>query len=175
MGLLMDMSGIPFAFCINPGNQNEQLPLKPLEQQIMKGFELSKFVVCTNAGLSSESNRKFNNQRAEKKVYALDPDTIAEEAKYDGFYAVCTNLDDDPAVIAKINHNRWEIEESFRIMKSEFKARSVYLHDDNRIEAHFLTCFISLLIYRLLEKKLDDKFTCDEIISTIRNMNVTTV
>lgn len=175
MGLFMDMSGIPLAFCINPGNQNEQLPLKPLEQQIMKGFELSKFVVCTNAGLSSESNRKFNNQRAEKKVYALDPDTIAEEAKYDGFYAVCTNLDDDPAVIAKINHNRWEIEESFRIMKSEFKARSVYLHDDNRIEAHFLTCFISLLIYRLLEKKLDDKFTCDEIISTIRNMNVTTV
>lgn len=60
---------------------------------------------------------------AEKKVYALDLDTIAEEAKYDGFYAVCTNLDDDPAVIAKINHNRWKIEESFRIMKSEFKAR----------------------------------------------------
>lgn len=110
-----------------------------------------------------------------KKVDALDLDTIAEEAKYDGFYAVCTNLDDDPAVIAKINHNRLEIEESFRIMKSEFKARQVYLHDDNRIEAHFLTCFISLLIYRLLEKKLDDKFTCDEIISTIRNMNVTTV
>lgn len=304
IGLFMDMSGIPLAFCITPGNQNEQLSLKPLEQQIMKDFELSKFVVCTDAGLSSESNRKFNNfgersfitaqsikklnnnlkewcleptgwsleghkkkydiskledtpenkkktfykekliegydeerdiqfnqtlivtyslkykeyqtnirarqiQRAEnainnkskiekigqndykrfiqkttvtddgaiakKKVYALDLDTIAEEAKYDGFYAVCTNLDDDPAVIAKINHNRWEIEESFRIMKSEFNARPVYLHDDNRIEAHFLTCFISLLIYRLLEKKLDDKFTCDEIISTIRNMNVTTV
>lgn len=270
MGLFMDMSGIPLAFCINPGNQNEQLSLKPLEQQIMKDFELSKFVVCTDAGLSSKSNRKFNNfgersfitaqsikklnnnlkewcldptgwsleghkkkydiskledtpenkkktfykekliegydeerdiefnqtlivtyslkykeyqtnirarqiQRAEKKVYALDLDTIAEEAKYDGFYAVCTNLDDDPAVIAKINHNRWEIEESFRIMKSEFKACPVYLHYDNRIEAHFLTCFISLLIYRLLEKKLDDKFTCDEIISTIRNMNVTTV
>ena len=61
MGLFMDMSGIPLAFCINPGNQNEQLSLKPLEQQIMKDFELSKFVVCTDAGLSSESNRKFNN------------------------------------------------------------------------------------------------------------------
>ena len=107
-------------------------------------------------------------------IYVFSND-FAEEAKYDEFYAVCTNFDDDPSVIAKINHNRWEIKESFRIMKSEFKARPVYLHDDNRIEAHFLTCFISLLIYRLLEKKLDDKFTCDEIISTIRNMNVTTV
>ena len=117
----------------------------------------------------------FELQHIYRSLDVLDHDTIAEEAKYDGFYAVCTNLDDDHAVIAKINHNRWEIEESFRIMKSEFKARSVYLHDDNRIEAHFLTCFISLLIYRLLEKKLDDKITCDEIISTIRNMNVTTV
>ena len=60
-------------------------------------------------------------------------------------------------------------------MKSEFKARPVYLHDDNRIEAHFLTCFISLLIYRLLEKKLDEKFTCDEIITTLKDMNLTSI
>lgn len=304
MGLFMDKSGIPLAFCINPGNKNEQLSLKPLEQQIMKDFELSKFIVCTDAGLSSEANRKFNNfgersfittqsikklnkelkewcleptgwslagskkkydistledtpankkktfykqkliegydeerdiefnqtlivtyslkykeyqtnirqnqvQRAEsainnkskiekigkndykrfiqkttvtddgeiadKKVYALNLDAIKEESRYDGFYAVCTNLDDDPEDIAKINHDRWEIEESFRIMKSEFKARPVYLHDDNRIEAHFLTCFISLLIYRLLEKKLDEKFTCDEIITTLKDMNLTSI
>ena len=254
MGLFMDKSGIPLAFCINKGNQNEQMSLKPLEQQIMRDFELSKFIICTDAGLSSDANRKFNNygersfittqsikrlkedlktwaldptgwylegsnkkfdiskledtpenrkklfykqqyiegwdeerdiafnqnlivtyslkyklyqqtirnhqvERAQKamekpsrlakrsqtdskrfisktsftddgviaenKVYHLNETAIKEEAKYDGFYAVCTNLDDDPWDIAKINHDRWEIEESFRIMKSEFSARPV--------------------------------------------------
>jgi len=301
MGLFMDKSGIPLAFCINPGNQNEQLSLKPLEQQIMRDFELSKFVVCTDAGLSSDANRKFNNygersfittqsikklkadlkdwcldpkgwelegskkkydiselentqenrkkifykqkliegydeerdiafdqtiivtyslkykeyqqtvrnrqiERARKLIekpssadkhsqndakrfikktpftsdgeiasnamYEIDEAAIAEEARYDGFYAVCTNLDDDPADIAKINHDRWEIEESFRIMKSEFEARPVYLQRDDRIEAHFLTCFMALMIYRILEKKLGDKYTCEEIIKTLREMNM---
>jgi transposase len=302
MGLFMDKSGIPLAFCINKGNQNEQLSLKPLEQQIMRDFELSRFVICTDAGLSSDANRRFNNygersfittqsvkklkgvlkswvldtkgwkldgsseeydisrledtpenekkvfykQRliegwdeerdiafdqnlivtyslkykryqksirdkqvdraqkalktpssmekhsqtdakrfikktsitgngeiADKKIYELNEAAIEEESKYDGFYAVCTNLDDDPAEIAKINHDRWEIEESFRIMKSEFNARPVYLQRDDRIEAHFLTCFISLLIYRILEKQLDEKYTCEEIIGTLREMNMT--
>lgn len=301
MGLFMDKSGIPLAFCINPGNQNEQLSLKPLEQQIMRDFELSKFIVCTDAGLSSDANRKFNNygersfittqsikklkaelkdwcldpkgwelegskkkydiseledtpenrkkifykqkliegydeerditfdqtiivtyslkykeyqqtirnrqiERAKKLIekpssadkrsqndakrfikktpftndgeiasramYELDETAIAEESRYDGFYAVCTNLDDDPADIAKINHDRWEIEESFRIMKSEFEARPVYLQRDDRIEAHFLTCFIALMIYRILEKKLGDKYTCEEIIRTLREMDM---
>lgn len=301
MGLFMDKSGIPLAFCINPGNQNEQLSLKPLEQQIMRDFELSKFIVCTDSGLSSDANRKFNNygersfittqsikklkadlkdwcltptdwelegskkkydiseledtpenrkkifykqkliegydeerditfdqtiivtyslkykeyqqtvrnrqiERAKKliekpssadkrsqndakrfikktpftndgeiasrAIYELDEAAIAEESRYDGFYAVCTNLDDDPADIAKINHDRWEIEESFRIMKSEFEARPVYLQRDDRIEAHFLTCFIALMIYRILEKKLGDKFTCEEIIKTLREMDM---
>jgi transposase len=301
MGLFMDKSGIPLAFCINSGNQNEQLSLKPLEQQIMRDFELSRFIVCTDAGLSSDANRKFNNygersfittqsikklkadlkdwcldpkgwelegskkkydiseldntpenrkkifykqkliegydeerditfdqtiivtyslkykeyqqtvrnrqiERAKKLIekpssadkrsqndakrfikktpftndgeianramYELDEAAIADEARYDGFYAVCTNLDDDPADIAKINHDRWEIEESFRIMKSEFEARPVYLQRDDRIEAHFLTCFIALMIYRILEKKLGDKFTCEEIIKTLREMDM---
>ena len=301
MGLFMDKSGIPLAFCINPGNQNEQLSLKPLEQQIMRDFELSKFIVCTDAGLSSEANRKFNNygersfittqsikklkaelkdwcldpkgwelegskkkydisklddtpenrkkifykqkliegydeerditfdqtiivtyslkykeyqqtvrnrqiERARKLIekpssadkrsqndakrfikktpftndgeianramYELDEAAIADEARYDGFYAVCTNLDDDPADIAKINHDRWEIEESFRIMKSEFEARPVYLQRDDRIEAHFLTCFIALMIYRILEKKLGDRYTCEEIIKTLRELDM---
>ena len=109
---------------------------------------------------------------AEKAAYELNINAIKEEAKYDGFYAVCTNLDDDPAEIARINHDRWEIEESFRIMKSEFDARPVYLHRDDRIKAHFLTCFISLMIYRILEKQLDSSFTCEEIINTLRKMNV---
>lgn len=301
MGLFMDKSGIPLAFCINPGNQNEQLSLKPLEQQIMRDFELSKFVVCTDAGLSSDANRKFNNygersfittqsikklnkelkdwcldpkgwelegstkrfdiskledspenrakifykqkliegydeerdisfdqtlivtyslkykeyqqtirslqierakrimekpssadrrsqndakrlikktpftsdgEIADNAIYELDEPAIAEESRYDGFYAVCTNLDDSPADIAKINHDRWEIEESFRIMKSEFEARPVYLQRDDRIEAHFLTCFIALMIYRVLEKKLNNKYTCEEIISTLRKMDM---
>ena len=301
MGLFMDKSGIPLAFCINPGNQNEQQSLKPLELQIMKDFELSKFVVCTDAGLSSEANRRFNNYgersfittqsikklKAEHKNWCLDPtgwelegshkkydirkieDTpenrnlifykqlfiegydedrdisfnqtlivtyslkykiyqetirnrqieraenylkhpssadrrsqtdakrfikktaytgegeiaqnamyeidnsiVAEEAKYDGFYAVCTNLDDDPADIAKINHDRWEIAESFRIMKSEFEARPVYLQRDDRIQTHFLTCFIALMIYRILEKQLNEKYTCENIIKTLREMNM---
>ena len=301
MGLFLDKSGIPLAFCINPGNTNEQTTLKPLEQQIMKDFELSKFIICTDAGLSSTANRKFNNygersfittqsiktlkaplkkwcldtkgwridgsdkeydiskieetpenerkifykqmliegydeerdisfdqtlivtyslqtkkyqryirQRqieraqkllnnpaqadrntqtdvkrfikktnitrdgeiAEKKVYELNEDAIKEEAQYDGFYAVCTNLDDDPSEIARINHDRWEIEEAFRIMKTEFEARPVYLQRDDRIEAHFLTCFIALMIYRILEKKLDNKYTCEEIIKTLREMDM---
>ena len=304
MGLFMDKSGIPLAFCINKGNRNEQLSLKPLEQQIMRDFELSKFIICTDAGLSSETNRKFNNygersfittqsikklkeelktwaldptgwslegseetfdiseledtpenrkklfykqqwiegwdeerdiafeqnliityslkyklyqqtlrnrqveralkamenpsalekhsqtdskrfitktsvtnngEIAENKVYQLNTEAIQEEAKYDGFYAVCTNLDDDPWDIAKINHDRWEIEESFRIMKSEFSARPVYLQRDDRIEAHFLTCFIALLIYRILEKQLGEKYTCEETIETLRKMNMVSV
>ena len=301
MGLFMDKSGIPLAFSINPGNQNEQLSLKPLELQIMKDFHLSKCIVCTDAGLSSEANRRFNNygersfittqslkklkpelrewcldptgwalehdkkkynistledtpenrkklfykqlliegydeereipfdqtlivtysmkymlyQRklrerqierarkylehpssadrrqqtdarrfikktlctgdgeiAEKAVYELNMDAISDEAQYDGFFAVCTNLDDDPADIARINHARWEIEESFRIMKSEFDARPVFLQRDDRIRAHFLTCFISLMIYRILEKQLQNKYTCGDIITTLRSMDV---
>ena len=269
MGLFMDKSGLPLAFCIHPGNQNEQVSLKPLEMQIMKDFELSRFVVCTDAGLSSDANRRFNNygersfittqsiknlksdlrewcldpkgwrtekngrlydiseledtsenrkklfykqmliegydrakkylkhprsadkrsqndakrfikktsvtgdgEIAGKTIYELNDEVIAAEARFDGFYAVCTNLDDDPSDIAKINHDRWEIEESFRIMKSEFEARPVYLQRDDRIEAHFLTCFISLMIYRILEKKLGEKYSCDELITTLREMTV---
>ena len=109
---------------------------------------------------------------AENKNYEIDDDVISEEEKYDGFYAVYTNLEDDASEIAKINHDRWEIEESFRIMKTEFKARPVYLQRDDRIKAHFLTCFISLLIYRILEKKLDDKYTCETLINTLSGMNM---
>ena len=92
---------------------------------------------------------------------------------YDGFYAVVTNLEDDPSEIIKINKRRWEIEENFRIMKSDFEARPVYVQRDDRIKAHFLTCYISLLVYRLLEKKLGEKFTCSQILEALREMNVT--
>lgn len=303
MGLFMDKSGIPLAFCINKGNTNEQQTLTPLERTIMQDFQLSKFVVCTDAGLSSATNKKFNNfgecafittqsikklnkdtkqwalssngwhlkndnttydiskledtvenrqkifykskwiegydnerdiefnqnliitfslkyknyqanirekqierakksiednptgidrarttdykrfitkinitkdgEVANKKAYAINDSIIEKEAQYDGFYAVCTNLDDNPEDIVQINHYRWEIEESFRIMKSEFKARPVYLKRDDRIKAHFVTCFIALLIYRLLEKRIGENYTCHDIINCIRKMNIT--
>lgn len=78
----------------------------------------------------------------------LNEEQIESEAMYDGFYAVCTNLEDDAATIIKINKRRWEIEECFEIMKSEFKARPVYLSRKDRITAHFMTCFTALIIYR---------------------------
>jgi transposase len=277
----MDGDGLPLAFSIQEGNTNEQTTLKPLEKKIFSDFELSKFVVCTDAGLSSAANRKFNDTggrafittqsvkklkknlkewalgaqgwflsgeaSGEKKLYdiskiddsrhkestfykeqwinedkleqrlivtysikyrdyqrrirdgqigqaekliatnpnklkkanqndykrfiskisATDEGEVAEndfyfintqaieaEEAFDGFYAVCTNLEDDIAAIVKVNHRRWEIEECFRIMKSEFKARPVYVKRDERIKAHFMTCFISLLIYRILVLQL---------------------
>ncbi len=294
MGLFMDGDGIPLAFSITKGNTNEQLTLKPLEQKILDDFKLSKFVVCTDAGLASSSNRRFNDQYerafittqsvkklkkhlkewslanegwrlsndskvydladideelftdktfykerwikedgleqklivtfslkyrdyqrkirysqldraikavetnpsklktsnqndykrfidktsitpdgevADRHFYSIDLEVIAKEKAYDGFYAVCTNLEDDAAEIIKINHRRWEIEECFRIMKSEFKARPVYLTRDDRIEAHFTTCFLSLVLYRYMEKRLDYHFTCREIVQGLRDMN----
>ena len=92
---------------------------------------------------------------------------------YDGFYAVVTNLEDNPEEIIKINKQRWEIEENFRIMKSDFEARPVYVQRNDRIKAHFLTCYISLLVYRLLEQKLGGKFTCNQILETLRDMQMT--
>jgi transposase len=306
MGLFMDGDGIPLAFSMTDGNTNEQVTLKPLEEKILKDFELSKFVVCTDAGLSSVANRKFNDkggrafittqsikklkkhlkewalsntgwrlsedgraydiskiddtderckytglsydelkektfykerwinedgfeqrlivtyslkyrdyQRnirakqieraiklietnpkklkkangndykrliektnvtpdgevAEKEIYDLDTVLINQEKAFDGFYGVCTNLEDDVSDIIKVNRRRWEIEDCFRVMKSEFKARPVYLKRDDRVCAHFLTCFIALIIFRFLEKKLGERFTCREIITGLRDMN----
>jgi len=294
MGLFMDGDGIPLAFSITEGNKNEQITLKPLEKKILSDFKLSKFIVCTDAGLASNSNRKFNDKegrafittqsikklKAHLKVWALNPEgwhladsaktydireldekkdkekifykeqwikedgleqklivtysikyrdyhgkirnsqieralkvldtnpskikkhrqndcncfiektacttdgevteneiyglsteLIESEAAYDGFYAACTNLDEEATEIAKINRRCWEIEESFRILKSEFKARPVYLKRDDRITAHFTTCFMALIIYRILEKKLNEQFTCDTIIHSLRKMD----
>lgn len=294
MGLFMDGDGFPLAFNVNSGNTNEQTTLKPLEKQIIKDFELSRFVVCTDAGLASNENRKFNNiqnrsyivtqslkkikghlknwalspedwhtinsnkkinlnnvdksgdneeiyykerwinengleqrlivsyspkyaeyQRsvrnrqveraqnlinnptkisknrqddpkrfiksasvtndgeiANKKLFSLNTTAIEKEEEFDGFYAVCTTLEDDISEIIKINKRRWEIEESFRILKTDFKARPVYLKRDDRIKAHFTTCFLSLLIYRILEHTLNEKYTNEKIISTLREMNL---
>lgn len=102
----------------------------------------------------------------------LDEDRIAEEAQYDGLYAVCTDLlDDEVGDILKVSEGRWRIEECFRIMKTDFSARPVYLREENRIRAHFLICFLALTIYRYLKKKLDSKYTCEELLNTLKAMN----
>ncbi len=301
MGLFMDGNGIPLAFVITPGSRNEQKTLQPLEEKILKDFEFSEFVVCTDAGLASEANRKFNNkdnrkfvttqslkklkkflkeealdltkgwhlpnetktynisklrtdetlikkykdivfykerwikengleqrlivtysvkyqeyqknirnnqinraikiiesnpdklkkakqndpkrfikttnitndgELADKSVYEIDQSVIDEEAKYDGLYAVCTNLEDSVEDIIKLNHRRWEIEESFRIMKTDFKSRPVYHTKDEMIKAHFITCYLALVVYRYVEKKLDEKYTAPQVIETLREMEV---
>ncbi len=301
MGLFLDGDGIPLTFDTFEGSKNEQVTLKPLEEKIIKDFNNPMFIVCTDAGLSSTANRKFNDKSnrkfvttqslkklkqflkdwsfdltkgwrlpginktfdisklrddenlikkfydkifykerwikedgieqrlivtfspkyqeyqrhvrerqvqrainiisknpknirsqnendpkrfinvisttpygevAETNNYTLNQEKINDEALYDGLYAVCTNLEDDASEIIKINKRRWEIEESFRIMKSEFKARPVYLSREDRIQAHFLTCFLSLVIFRYLEKKLDEKYSVSEIIETLKNYNL---
>ena len=109
-----------------------------------------------------------------KNLY-LDESLILEEEQYDGFYALVTNLDDNDEEIVAINHNRWKIEESFRIMKTEFKSRPVYVHKESHIKAHFLTCYLALLIYRILEQKLNVDgyhFTTREIIDSLRELKL---
>ena len=113
-----------------------------------------------------------NGEVAEKTTYSINLETIEEEEKYDGYYALTTNLIGDINEILKIVKGRWEIEESFRIMKSDFLARPVNLSREDRIKAHFMTCFLSLFIYRLLEKKLDYKYTTSQILYTLRNMEM---
>ena len=312
MGLFMDMDGIPISFSIYPGSRNEQQTMIPLEKKMLSDFDMSKFIVCTDAGLSSATNRVFNTydkedglrgyittqpikmlkaflqdwcladdgwvldgdssgkkykiseldneldrdkvfyktrwikekgvvhtdngdrvqiieqklivsysikyreylrhvregqiERARKLVESgkkalnkkkqndprrfiktdhatkdgeiadisdsyIDPAVIETEEKYDGFYAVCTNLNDSIGTIVKVNKRRWEIEECFRIMKTDFAARPVYLKRQDRIMAHFITCFIALIVYRYLERKLDNKYTLDQILSTLREMD----
>ena len=298
LGLFMDEDGIPLAFDIHPGNQNEQLTLKPLEQKVIRDYECAEFIYCSDSGLASKNNKLFSstngrsyiitqslkklkkedrntalnptqfrligsnkfidlteldetepsvynsvyykilphtvgnqeemivvtyspkykayqskirqgqidravkaiqsdnvvkktksNQHdparfikttsltkdgevADKNSYELNHEAIENEKQYDGFYAVSTNLDDDIEEIINVNKKRWMIEECFRIMKTDFEARPVYLQKEERIKAHFLTCFISLLVYRLLEVKLEKKYTTDEIIVTLRDMEV---
>lgn len=102
----------------------------------------------------------------------LDENKISEEGQYDGFYAVCTDLlDDEVGDILKVSEGRWQIEECFRIMKTDFSARPIYLQDENRIKAHFLICFLALTIYRFLEKKLGSKYTCEKLLDTLKEMN----
>jgi transposase len=298
MGLFIDKDGIPISLCINPGNTNDQVTMRPLEKKMLKDFGMSKFVVCTDSGLCSNPNKRYNSlntrgfitthslkkvkqevretalnpeqwylmgsktrykkynlneinenehkdsvfykeipidndefyerlivtyslkykdymrniradqiaraeeaiktgrvkkkkssndfnrfigtinytkdgEVAEKTNHYIDEEVAKKEAIYDGFYAVSTNLnDDDPSGIVAASHERWQIEQCFRILKSEFKSRPVYVSTDDHIKAHFLTCFISLILYKCLEKKMHKEFTCEELVGTLRNMLV---
>lgn len=148
-----------------------------------KQVERAKKMLCSG---NTKKNRKNPNdparfigtlsvtkegEKAEIQHY-LDKDKISEETLYDGLYAVCTDLlDDDVSDILRVSESRWQIEECFRIMKTDFSARPVYLQDENRIKAHFLICFLALLLYRFLEKKLNYKYTCEELLETLKSMN----
>ena len=293
MGLFTDGDGLPLAFSLFPGSQNEQKSLKPLEQKILQQFGCQKFIYCSDAGLASEDNRAFNHMgersfivtqsikklpaedrewaldgkgfkrlsddspvdlsrlteedrqglfykeepyttkklhqrliityspkyaayqkavraeqisRAEKMIssgslkkqrknpndparfvnriavtregekadihYYLDLERIAEEEKYDGLYAVCTDLlDDDVSEILKVSEGRWQIEDCFRTMKTDFEARPVYVSREDRIKAHFLTCFLALLLFRLLKRGLKSPCTTRQLLEVLRGMN----
>lgn len=134
----------------------------------------------TKKGKNQNDYRRFidninstdDGEVAQNITYSINEELIKEEEKYDGFYALTTNLTGNIDEILRITKGRWEIEESFRIMKSDFLARPINLSREDRIKAHFMTCFISLLIYRILEKKLEYKYTTSEILKTIRNMEL---
>lgn len=104
--------------------------------------------------------------------YIIDEEIYKSEEKYNGLYGITTNLIDDTATIIKVMNGRWEIEESFRIMKDDFDSGTVHLSREDRIKGHFITCFLSLFIYRYLEHQLDDKYTVNEIISKLQEMKL---
>ena len=145
--------------------------LKNLDPETYKKgpHDVTRFIRRTSKGKSGE---KAVDQ------YSIDRDLIAEEEKYDGFYAIATNLDDDVKTIVEISAQRHRIEDCFRVMKTNFSGRPVYHHNRERIKAHFMICYTALLIYRLLERKLNDSgehLTIENIIETLQNMNVANV
>ena len=141
-------------------------------QAIDKGTgKLNKINQSDYKRFISQTHCTKEGEISQKTLLQLNHEVIEREAAFDGYYAVCTTLEDDVSTILSTNKRRWEIEECFRIMKSEFKARPVYLSLDQRIEAHFMTCFLSLVLYRYLEKRLENHFTCSEMISQLREMN----
>lgn len=168
--------------------------LKYLEYQRMKRAQnLDKAEKAIRHGNAGESPKNFRSYiikdkctvNGEEAVYDagfhIDTDRVAQEEQYDGFYAICTNLEEYTdhlghthhtiADLLKINRARWEIEESFRIMKTQMRARPVYHRTDRAIKGHFAICFVALFLYRVLEHRLGENFTTDNILSTLRNMN----
>ena len=163
-------------FCFKYFDYNQNIRNNQIERA-KKSIETNN---VSRKGKNQNDYRRFINslnstddgEIAENTTYSIDEDLIKDEAKFDGYYALTTNLVGDINEIFKIVKGRWEIEESFRIMKSDFLARPVNLSREDRIKAHFMTCFISLFIYRLLEKRLNYKYTTSQILDTLRNMTM---
>ena len=163
-------------FCFKYFDYNRNIRNNQIERA-KKSVETNN---VTRKGKNQNDYRRFinstvstdNGEIAENTSYSINEDLIKEEEKYDGLYALTTNLTGNITEILKITKGRWEIEESFRIMKNDFLARPINLSREDRIKAHFMTCFISLLIYRILEKKLEYKYTTSEILKTLREMNI---
>ena len=163
-------------FCFKYFDYNRNIRNNQIERA-RKSIETNN---VTRKGKNQNDYRRFidsinstnNGEVAENTSFSINQSIIDEEEKYDGYYALTTNLIGDINEIFKIVKGRWEIEESFRIMKSDFQARPINLSREDRIKAHFMTCFLALFIYRLLEKKLDYKYTSSQILDTLRNMNM---
>lgn len=159
---------------ISSSNKGEKIKLSvnPNDYRRLIKEEVEKIKVEKKAKKEDNSLNESKGKEKYSYSYSIDQDVIKEEEKYDGYYGITTNLNGDIQEILNISKNRWEIEESFRILKTDFDSGTVHLSREDRIKAHFLTCFLSLLIYRILENKLNYKYTNTRIIEKIRDMEV---
>ena len=123
----------------------------------------------------SETYATEDGEVAVFRTVSLNLDAISEEEKYDGFYAICTDLSDNVTKIIELNHNRWESEDAFRVIKTDFKGRPVFVWTAEHIRAHFIVCFITLLLFRIMEKELNYKYTSSAIIEKLRSMTMNIV
>ena len=150
-----------------------KLSVNPNDFRRLIKEEVSEFKKNKKKKINDTNSLNVNNEKTTYYYsYSIDQDKVKDEEKYDGYYGITTNLNGNIEDILKISKNRWEIEESFRILKTDFDSGTVHLSREDRIKAHFLTCFISLLIYRILEKKLDYKYTNTQIIEKLKEMNM---
>lgn len=156
------------------------------EKQIARAQSIIERGVVEKCGKCQNDPKRFikrdsctvDGELAEYTSYSLNQEMIDQEARFDGFYGICTDLEDKATDIIKTNGGRWIIEDCFRITKTEFEARPVYLQRDDRIKAHFLTCFLALILYKYLAKKINRAgyhFSANNIISTLKDMNFVSV
>ena len=161
---------------ISSTNKGDKIKLSNNPNDYRRLIKENVEVIESKKKSNNEKNSNSLNESSKKEKYiysySIDEDIIKEEEKYDGYYGITTNLNGDISEILAISKNRWEIEESFRILKTDFDSGTIHLSREDRIKAHFLTCFISLLIYRILENKLDYKYTHSQIIEKLREMEV---
>ena len=161
---------------ISSTNKGDKIKLSNNPNDYRRLIKENVEVIESKKKSNNEKNSNSLNESSQKEKYSysysIDEDIIKEEEKYDGYYGITTNLNGDISEILAISKNRWEIEESFRILKTDFDSGTIHLSREDRIKAHFLTCFISLLIYRILENKLDYKYTHNQIIEKLREMEV---